>query len=142
MTIMITMSPAMGMSPTMAVALVMMMTPFQWLTLGCLALILLGELWAFLVGRGSWRPALVRSSVWLAAAVSIARPDLLQAVANTLGIHSGANLVIYLLALTFFATAFFLYSRYVRLQRQVVALVREMAILEAQRPGNVRDTAV
>ncbi len=110
------------------------MTPFQWLSLACLALALVWELVMLAVGRGNWRVALVRCGVWIAAAIAITRPDLLQSLANRIGIRRGADLLIYLLALTFLATTFFLYSRYVRLERQVVQLVRELAILEAKRP--------
>ena len=115
------------------------MTPFQWLSLGCLALVLVWELAMRAVGRGNWRVALVRCGVWIAAAIAITRPDLLQSLANRIGIRRGADLLIYLLALTFLATTFFLYSRYVRLERQVVQLVRELAILEAKRPQSATD---
>ena len=115
------------------------MTAFQWLSLACLALVLVWELVMLAVGRGNWRVALVRCGVWIAAAIAITRPDLLQSLANRIGIRRGADLLIYLLALTFLATTFFLYSRYVRLERQVVQLVRELAILEAKRPQPATD---
>ena len=115
------------------------MTAFQWLSLGSLALVLVWELVMRATGRSNWRVALVRCGVWIAAAIAITRPDLLQSLANRIGIRRGADLLIYLLALTFLATTFFLYSRYVRLERQVVQLVRELAILEAKRPQSATD---
>ena len=117
------------------------MTPFQWLTLSCLALVLVWELVMLALGHSPWRIALVRCGVWITAAIAITRPDLLQSLANRIGIRRGADLLIYLLALTFLATTFFFYSRYVRLERQVVQLVRELAILEAKRPRAVTDPA-
>jgi small membrane protein len=117
------------------------MTPFQWLSLSCLALVLVWELVMLALGRNPWRIALVRCGVWTTAAVAITRPELLQSLANRIGIRRGADLLIYLLALTFLATTFFFYSRYVRLERQVVQLVRELAILEAKRPRTAIDGA-
>jgi hypothetical protein len=115
------------------------MTPFQWLSLGCLASILVWELAMLCAGRSQCRVALVRCGVWIAAAIAITRPDLLQSMANRIGIRRGADLLVYLLALTFLTTTFFFYSRYVRIERQVVQLVRELAILQARRPGPPAD---
>jgi len=108
-------------------------TPFQWITLCALAMILLCEVVAIVRGRGPRRLALVRSLVWLAAAIAIARPLAVQAVAEAIGIRRGADLVVYLLALSFAAATFFFYSRYLRLRRQLVELVRELAMLQARR---------
>lgn len=114
------------------------MTPFQLCTLGILGVMLLWEIVRLLTGRALRRPALVRCLVWLAAGISIAKPKLLQSMATAVGIQRGTDLVVYLLALTFLATTFYMYSRYVRIQRQVVDLVRELAILQAgeKRPAS------
>ena len=111
------------------------MTPFQWLTLGLLGLIVFWEVIWMVAGQVPRRLRLLRCTVWIAAAVAIARPGLLQVTANTFGIQRGADLVVYLLALTFFVTSFFFYSRYVRLERQIIELVREIAMLQAKRGG-------
>lgn len=112
------------------------MNPFQWLTLCCLTVAVAWEVFRTVSGRGQRRMALVRCSVWMAAAAAIAQPGLLQALANRTGIHRGTDLLVYLLAFAFLATAFTFYSRYVRLQRQVIELVREFAILEARRAAS------
>ena len=59
------------------------MTAFQWLSLGSLALVLVWELVMRATGRSNWRVALVRCGVWIAAAIAITRPDLLQSLANS-----------------------------------------------------------
>jgi len=112
------------------------MTPFQWLTLGGLTAAVAWEVTRILGGHGQWRLALVRCGVWMAAAAAIARPDLIQWLATWIGIHRGTDLLVYLLALTFLTSAFLFYSRYVRLRRQVLELVRELAILDARRAGD------
>ncbi|OHB78184.1 MAG: hypothetical protein A2W31_03275 [Planctomycetes bacterium RBG_16_64_10] len=112
------------------------MTPFQWLTLGGLTGAVLWELSRIVTGRGLWRLALVRCGVWVLAATAIARPDWIQTLATRIGIHRGTDLLVYLLVLTFLGSAFVFYSCYVRLRRQVVELVRELAILDARRVGD------
>jgi hypothetical protein len=109
------------------------MTLFQWLSLSSLGGLLLWEMVSFLRGRVSRKPWLVRCVVWVAAAVAIARPGLTQEVAVAVGINRGTDLVLYLFVLAFLVTAFYLYSRSVRLQRQLTEVVRHVAITEARR---------
>lgn len=116
------------------------MTPFQWLTLAVLSAVLLLEAIQLWRRPANWAMVLFRASVWCCAAIAIARPGLTQSLANRIGIRRGADLVIYLLALTFLATSFFLYARTVRLQRQVIALARELSILQARAPSAAGET--
>lgn len=118
------------------------MSVFQSLTLGTLAILVVWDIVQLATGRGARRPAFVRCLIWTTAAVSIARPQWIQMLANRIGIQRGADLVMYSMALTFLATTFFLYARTVQLQRQVIELARELAILKAVRPaaaGNADD---
>ncbi len=108
------------------------MTLFQWIALTFLVGMLLWEFIAFGRGRTTKGASLLRTLVWLAAAIAIAFPNLTQKVADVLGIYSGANVVLYLFVLAFLATSFYFYSRQVRLQRQITQLVRHIAIREAQ----------
>src|SRR5947209_7092514 len=111
------------------------MTLFQILSLSGLLVLLGREL------KGSWRgPSLwwgrgLRIVVWLAAAFAIARPDWVQYLAESVGIHRGADLVFYLFALTFLGASFFFYSRLIRMQRQMTQMIRHLALQEAQRGG-------
>ena len=111
------------------------MSVFQILALSGLTLIALGELVRRRRGGLSGGTWLVRMAVWLAAAAAVAQPSLLQQLANLLGIGRGADVLLYLLVFAFFGTAFFLYSRTVRLQRQLTQLVRIHAIAAARRGG-------
>jgi hypothetical protein len=108
------------------------MTPFQYLSLSCLAALFVLEMAGFRrdpAGRG---PRLLRALVWLAAGVAIAWPDLTQELAQVLHIGRGADLVFYLFVLAFLGAAFYFYSRLVRMQRQITQLVRHIAIQEAR----------
>jgi len=109
------------------------MNLFQILAIGSLGIVMLGELVRLGQGRistGSW---LVRTTIWLAALVAIARPLLLQSIANLLGIGRGTDVLLYLLVFVFLGTSFFLYSRTILLQRQVTELIRRYALDNAQR---------
>ena len=106
---------------------------FQVLALVCLALLLVRELFELRRPTVSRSFAFVRSMVWLAAALAIAFPDLLTVLAKKLDIDRGADLVSYLFHLIFLGTAFYFYSRYVKLQRQITQLVRHLAIQDARR---------
>jgi hypothetical protein len=109
-------------------------TLFQWITLPILGLLLLRETYAILARHPSFRKdRLLRWAVWTAAFAAIANPALTSEVANAIGIQRGADLVLYLFVLAFLGTAFYFYSQYVRLHRQLTDVVRHIAIQEARK---------
>jgi hypothetical protein len=115
------------------------MTPFQWISLASIAVILVIEvLYGF---RRSQRRLvwLIRCGIWVAAAVAIAQPNLTSRIALLVGIQRGADLVSYLAILAFLWVAFQGYSRYVRMEQQITVLVRRLATLEAQRAAETSD---
>ena len=79
---------------------------------------------------------LVRIVIWIAAAVAIYRPVLLTQLAKILGIQRGADLVLYVAVLFFVGICLFLYSCYIRQQKQITLLVRRLAIQEAEPPDS------
>ncbi len=109
------------------------MTLFQWIAIPALSLALLFELIQSLRGRAGGPAWLLRCATWACAALAITFPQQVTQLAAVFGVRRGADLLTYLLALAFLITSFYFYSRYVRLQRQVTALVRHLAILEATR---------
>jgi small membrane protein len=104
------------------------MSWFQILALSALGMLVLSDLLTVPSARGSRLLKLSRMGVWLAAGVAIAIPDIIQRLARLVGIDRGADLVLYLFILTFLWVSFYFYSRYVRLQRQLTELVRQMAL--------------
>ncbi len=109
------------------------MTPFQWVAIGLLTLLLLWELIRLLRTPRAGLIRLIRCFTWATAAVAIARPHWLQSLANLVGIQRGADLVSYSFILLFIVATFFFYARNVRLQRQLTEIVRHIAIQEARR---------
>ena len=118
------------------------MTPFQWIACSLLLLATVRELLRLRRGTLTRLAWLVRSVVWVAALCAIADPLLVTRMANAIGIGRGADVVLYVFVLAFLATGFFLYSRQVRLEREIHALARHFAITEAQhgpRGGRVEE---
>lgn len=106
---------------------------FQQIALPVLGLLMVRELVRRLRGRDSGLVNLLRFFLWLAAFVAITWPNMLTSIASTIGIRRGADLVLYVLALAFLGTSFYFYSRYVRLERQLTQVVRQLAIQGARR---------
>ncbi|HTN77093.1 MAG TPA: DUF2304 domain-containing protein [Pirellulaceae bacterium] len=111
------------------------MTVFQWITISLLSALALSEVVGKLRGRRSGWVWLFRLTLWIAAAVGIADPSLVSRVAGMVGIQRGADLVSYVVALSFLAASFYFYSRYTALQKQLTQIVRHIAIAEAKRGG-------
>ena len=109
------------------------MNTFQWLTLTCLGLVLLREVFSLGLGSVSRTLRLFRIGVCVLVGVAIANPGLPQHIATAVGIDRGADLVSYCFILAFLVVSFFFYSRYVRLQRQLTEVVRHLAIRESRR---------
>lgn len=110
------------------------MNLFQWVALtfiGCS--LLLEVVRAVRQKRMNWAKSF-RISIWLAAAISVLNPGLVTRMAHSIGIGRGADVLIYVVTLTFIATTFYFYSRYLRLQRQITDLTRYLAIHEAKHP--------
>src|SRR5205823_270368 len=84
-------------------------------------------------GAAALAVRVLRCGVWVGAAVAIAVPGLVQAAAELLGIGRGADVVLYLSVLAFMWAAFFLYARCLRLEREITALTRHLAIRDAAR---------
>ena len=112
------------------------MNLFQWITLPIVGLLLAADLRGIVFKRPYFRrDRIVRCGIWLAAGVAIYDPGITAVAANAIGIQRGADLVLYVLVLTFIATAFFFYSRQIQLERRITRIVRYIAIQEAKREG-------
>ena len=110
-------------------------------------LLLLAAIVAFglLAFRGSrraihkvlWRAYVV--VVGLAAALSVLFPDALTSVAKAVGVGRGADLLLYLLVVTFLLVTVVLLRRISELERRYTGLARALAIREAMHSGQGND---
>ena len=110
------------------------MTSFQWV-----AFVVLGAsflLTMTLTIRRSITPrvGLAWSLLWIAAAVAIAWPEMIGAIARGLGIGRGADLVLYLAILAMVLGFFAVYVRMRRMERELTKIVRELALRSPQEP--------
>ena len=116
----------------------MTLTLFQIASVTVLAALFLRDVWRWGRSPLSHGLRLLRLAAWAAAAVTITYPDLLQSVANLLGIGRAADVVLYLTALLGLWVAFYLYTRCLRLERDLTALTRHLAIRDATPPADRR----
>lgn len=110
------------------------MTTFQLITLPLLGLLIVVT--AVAIGRSRVVPRIGVAwiALWLAAAGTIAFPDILVALAQILGIGRGADLVLYVFILAGFVAFFVTYLRFRRIEEQLTVIVRHLAIHDAERP--------
>jgi small membrane protein len=109
------------------------LTTFQLITLPLLAALVVAT--AIQIGRRrlATRFGVAWIVLWIAAAISIADPNLLVALAHFLGIGRGADLVLYLSILFTFVAFFITYLRFRRVDEQLTKIVRHLAIRDAER---------
>ncbi|HEY8711835.1 MAG TPA: DUF2304 domain-containing protein [Thermoanaerobaculia bacterium] len=108
------------------------MTTFQIVTLPLLALIVLATVIQIARRRMAPRFGFAWILLWVAAAVSIADPELLVRAAHFLGIGRGADLVLYLSVIFSFSAFFITYLRFRRVDEQLTTIVRHIAIRDGE----------
>lgn len=112
------------------------------MTLPLIKILLLGAIavFAILAFRGSrrasyrllWRVYGVLVAV--AAVVSVLFPDSLTTIAEAVGVGRGADLLLYVLVVTFMLTSVVLFRRVGVLERRYTELVRSVALQRARLP--------
>jgi hypothetical protein len=107
---------------------------FQWIVVPLLSLLFVHSLVVMARGR-RWRSAGVRALVWLAAAIAVLRPGISSPIAKALGIGRGTDLVLYLFIIAFLGAAFYFYSRVVKLETAITAVVRQVALQNKAQAG-------
>jgi len=77
----------------------------------------------------------------LAGVVAVILPDTVTDIANLVGVGRGADLVLYLLVVTFLFTTIGLYLRLSEMHERYVELARQLALHEADRGAHRSDRA-
>lgn len=117
------------------------MSTFQVVAVAVVGGLLVRDLFHWSRSPAGLTARLVRVAVWLGAAVAIVVPGLVQAAAELLGIGRGADVVLYVSVLAFVWAAFYLYARCLRLEREITALTRHLAIRDAVRGTTSKEFA-
>jgi hypothetical protein len=71
--------------------------------------------------------------LWLATLFSVIYPDTTSQVARAVGIHRGADLLVYCAVMAFIAGFYVVSLRLRQMSREITLLTREVALLEAER---------
>jgi len=108
------------------------MTPFQILAISGLTVVVILTIRA--VARKKISPAagVFWLALWIGGAIAIGWPAITVEVARALGIARGADLVSYLSILAMLVGFFLLNLRIRRMESQITAIVRELALNEPQ----------
>jgi hypothetical protein len=78
--------------------------------------------------------------LWLAAAIAILNPNATTALAKSVGIQRGADLVVYCTVLGFFVAFFLVYLKIRQLTHDVTVLTRELALRDARSSMDSRNS--
>lgn len=105
---------------------------FQGIALAVLSLLLLRDLWNWSRPYPGKFVRMLRCLVWIGTGVAIADPLLVQGAATALGIGRAADAVLYVFVLAFLWVSFYLYTRCLKLEREITSLTRHIAIREAE----------
>jgi len=76
---------------------------------------------------------------WLLAALLFWMPELSQYVADLLEVGRGVDAVLYISLVILFYLMFKIFNRFERMEREITKLVREIAILDADKPEKNRE---
>jgi hypothetical protein len=105
---------------------------FQLIAVPLAAFLFLRSAIRFVRGDGHRWVAALSGAIWLAAGITILQPEVTNAVARILGIGRGADLVLYLLALSFLVSLVYFYHKVRQLNSDLTEIVRSLAIGDAK----------
>lgn len=119
------------------------------MSLPLIKILLLGAIVAFAVLAFRGSPRTSYQLLWrgygalvvLAGVVSVLFPDLLTRLARTVGVGRGADLLLYVLVVTFLLTTVVLFRRIGTLERRYAELARSVALATATPPDRPDDGA-
>ena len=106
---------------------------FQILALAFLALLTIRSVIRLVRGAHPRRAILASIVVYLAAGFTIVRPDITMLLAHALGIGRGADLILYIFAIAFIFSMFYVYNQFAEMRAEITALVRQLAIRDAEK---------
>jgi hypothetical protein len=114
---------------------------FQLIAVPLAVLLFIRSAARFLRGAGNRWVAALSAALWLAAGITILQPEVTNTVARFLGIGRGADLVLYVLALSFLVSLVYFYHKYRQLSSDLTEIVRSLAIRDADErwPGDSVD---
>jgi hypothetical protein len=110
------------------------MNPFQIIFLPIVFFLFLRSLISLVRGSQPRKVMLLGTFIWLAAGIAIAWPDMTIRVAALLGIGRGADLILYLVAIAYMISMFYMYLRFRKVEANITEIVRQLAIRNVEEP--------
>ncbi|MFN2442045.1 MAG: DUF2304 domain-containing protein [Thermoanaerobaculia bacterium] len=112
------------------------MTPFQLLAISGLAVVAILTIRAVALKKISRAAGVFWLALWISGAIAIGWPAITVQVASRLGIARGADLVSYLSILAMLIGFFWINLRIRRMESQITAVVRELALRAPEKSGS------
>ena len=113
------------------------MTGYQYIGIVAIGMFLLVTLLAMGTRRIGRMPGLAWTVIWLCGIGALIVPDATTSLANAVGIHRGADLLLYVVVIIMTIGFFSMYLRLRQLRREFTLLVRRISIMDAR--SSVRD---
>ena len=107
------------------------MNLFQLIFLPLIGLLTLRSLFNFLQTSQPRSISLLWITIWLLAGVTIFRPEVTIQIATMLGIGRGADLILYLLTISYLLSLIYMYNKFHKQEIHITTLIRHLAIQEA-----------
>ncbi len=108
------------------------MTTFQIMAIASMGTFLVLTMLAAGTGRLGRVPALLWTLIWGTGIVAVLFPGWTTTIANSVGIHRGADLLLYIVVIIMTAGFFSMYLRLRQVRREFTLLVRKIAIMEGK----------
>lgn len=118
------------------------MNTFQYIALPLVGLLFVRSIYKLFKSGRSFNILLLSPAVWLAAAFAIIWPGMTHKIAWVLGIGRGADLILYLLVMSFLISIFYIYNRIRKIESNITEIIRHLAHQEATKSPSDRDPKV
>lgn len=115
------------------------MTGFQYIGIIAMILFLLITIGAMSTKRLGRIPSLLWILVWAFGIIALFNPNITTTLANSVGIHRGADLLLYIVVIIMTTGFFSMYLRLRQIRKEFTLLVRKLSIIEADRDGDCED---
>lgn len=107
------------------------MNLFQLITVPLVITLFARSIFKLVQGKQPRAIVLLGAGIWLAAAIAILQPELTIQIAQIMGIGRGADLILYLLVISFIVLCFYFYNKLRKIESDITEIVRQLAIQDA-----------
>lgn len=114
------------------------MSGFQYIGVATLAALLLITIMLIGTKKVGRIPGLTWLLIWACGIIALMQPDVTTLIANVVGIHRGADLLLYVVVIIMTIGFFSMYLRLRQLRREFTLLIRRISIMDMDSPEGER----